>query len=266
MKLSMSRAVSSTFAIVASGALVMLGLEVVAHNSTRPVHIVQASSKQLASVEPRFITVDREAADVKRGSEPAIRTMTGQLIDELGVPPAISAAYGYKERVVQGELLYRRGALQGIKEDDVVRGVNNLVSATGAPSWSTTNVHEVKRLRMLLVMRYPHLIASEAPPDANGHYKALDDAMSPLEATYIGGSMIQQKLLNPDFQFGDQEKSLPAYIDSTQRNAISASRHAAFSKALSGQSSGLSTRDLLNTADNFLTDLHVPQAGTEVSR
>jgi hypothetical protein len=192
--------------------------------------------------------------------------MTSELSKEIGIPSEVATAYGFNERIVQSELSYRRGGQQGAREDDVVKAVNNLVASVGAPAWAFTNVHEVKRLRMLLVIRYPHLIASEAPPDEKGHYKALDDTMSPLEATYVGGVMIQQKLLNPDFQFSDQEKNLPGYADKNQRAASSASRGASLRKIVTGQSSWNSVRDLLNASDNFLTDLHVAQSTTGGSR
>lgn len=192
--------------------------------------------------------------------------MTSQFFADAGIRPEIAKAYSFNERVVQAELAYRHGVHSGIGEQDVVKSINNLVASVGAPVWAKTNPTEVRKLRMLLIIRYPHMMASEAPPDKHGRYQALNDTMSPLEATYVAGSMIQQKLLNPEFQFSSDEQMQPDFKDGKHQAAQSAARTAELQKTLYQQSSLHSVRDLLHTSDGFFTDLGISQIGAEAAK
>lgn len=109
---------------------------------------------------------------------------------------------------------------------------------------------------MLLIFRAPHFMASEAPPDEKGHYRALDDDISPLQATYIAALLVQQKLLNPNFQFTEEEKKQAIFKDKTSKAKESRSRSLALRDSIVN-SSQHSLRDLLHTADGFLSDLHI---------
>jgi len=201
--------------------------------------------------------LDRQAALAKQGSETSIRALTTHLFKQAGVRPEIANAFSFNERVVQAEISYRKGAHLPVTDDSVVKSVNNLAASVGAPTWASTNKVEVRRLRMLLVFKYPHLMASQAPPDSKGRYKALDDTMSPLEASYVAVAMMQQKLLNPDFQFTDAEKTQPIFTDKALQAKERMARTSAMAAAIRQQSTQHSVRDLLHTADGFFTDLGI---------
>lgn len=207
--------------------------------------------------------IDRQAQLAKKGSEPAIRIMTAQLFTDAGIRPEIASAFSFNERVVQAELAYRKGGQPGIRENAVITSVNNLTTAVNAPAWARTNQSEVRKLRMLMILRYPHMMASEAPPDEHGRYRALDDTMSPLEASYVAAYMIQQKLLNPEFQFTDSEKPMTAYTDPASQAKTSAQRGAELSRVFYTASAQHSVRDLLHAGDGFFTDLGIAQIGEQ---
>ena len=218
-------------------------------------------------VMPTFVELDHQAELAKHGDETAIRTLTNHFVQELGVHPEVAKAYGFNERIVQAELAYRHNQHPAIKEEDVTRSVNNLMSSSGAPSWAQTDAREVHKLRMLLIIRYPHMMASEAPPDSHGRYRALDDTMSPLEGAYVAGSMLHQKLLNPEFQFTrEEQKDLPDCIDLKRRAVASSGRTATLRKVLYDQSANHSVRDMLRVSDNFLSDLKIAPVGQEESK
>jgi hypothetical protein len=254
----------ASFALSACALVSLAGYKASTSRShIHPDTVFAAARIAPSTAEPNFILLDRQAELVKQGSEPAIRSLSSQFFADFGIRPEIATAYSFNERLVQAEIAYRHGSHPSVREADVVKSINNLVSSSGAPPWAATSTAEVRKLRMLLVIRYPHLMASEAPPDEHGRYKALDDTMSPLEATYVAGSMIHQKLLNPEFQFTDEEKAGPAFQDQKTRSQESAKRTFAMRAVLSGQSSSLSVRDLLHVADGFFTDLHVDQIKPE---
>lgn len=204
-----------------------------------------------------FRVMDRHAKLARQGSEADIRAITSQIFTQMGISPQLASAYGFSERVVQADLNYRRGYQDiPVRESDIVTALNNLNTTIGGPAWATTNLAEVRRLRMGLIALEPHFLASQAPPDSKGHYRALEDTMSPLQAVYVASMLIQQKLDNPDYQFTDAEKTQPAFADPVQRLQQSRQRTAALQNAIMN-SSQHSLRDLLHDADGFFTDLRI---------
>lgn len=173
----------------------------------------QTSIQAALLPERSFRKIDRQAAVAKHGSNADVRALTVSLVNQGGLPAEFANAYGFSERIVNAEMLYRSGGQAAIRESDIVTAVNNLFTALGAPLWAHTNQAEVKKLRVGLMAMYPHLMASEVPPNQRGRYAAVDETMSPVVGTFVALSMIQQKLINPEYKFTEAEKTLPIYTD-----------------------------------------------------
>ena len=130
----------------------------------------QASIQAVPLPEQSFRKIDQQAAVAKHGSESDVRALTVSLVNTGGLPYEIANAYGFTDRIVNAEMLYRSGGQAAIRDSDVVTAVNNLFTTLGAPAWAQTDQAEVRKLRAGLMEMYPHLMASEAPPDQKGRY------------------------------------------------------------------------------------------------
>jgi hypothetical protein len=210
---------------------------------------------------PTHVYIDSQAVLAKEGSETAIRNLTGQLFANAGIPKEVTSALGFNERVVQAELNYRKGLHPAVQTADIVKAVNNLSNSIGAPTWAHTDAQEVTKLRMWLLVLYPHMIASSTPHQADGNLELLSPKMSPIEASYIATILIQQKLWNSYYQLSPAER-----IDAQAAIKLSAQRGAQLRAAIQGGTQGHSVRDLLSIADGFFTDLRIDPISPSVTK
>lgn len=148
--------------------------------------------------------IDEKARLARGGDEAAVRA----LADEIFAAPyfgEIPADYreSMKERVVRDELKYRDGK-KGVTEEKVVLTVNHLARKFDAPDYAKTSGAQVRVLRVRLKLGYPNFIAQETRAEKKGLKKKVGDTinpeMSPLEAAFVTGVLLQQKMLNADFQ------------------------------------------------------------------
>jgi hypothetical protein len=135
-----------------------------------------------------------------------------------------------------------------------------LANTVGTPVWVHTNQAEVRKVRMRLLGAYPGLIASQEPPDTDGHYKALSDNMRPVEAAYIAVCLLYQKRYSADFQFTDEEKAQNVKLEPASVNAKHQERTRTFESLVRGQSGSGSIRDFLTAFNHFFDDLGIEQA------
>jgi len=201
---------------------------------------------------PTHVYIDSQAVLAKQGSEPAIRNIANQLFLGAGLPSELTSAFEFNDRVVQAELKYRNGQQPAVQTADIVKAVNNLVNTIGAPAWAHTNAQEVTKLRMWMLIMYPHLIANPTPRQPDGTRQILSPQMSPLEAAFIATTLIEQKLWNDYYQLAPSERTTPQTI-----HKLSAQRGAELRTAIAGGIQGHSVRDLLHVADGFFTDLRI---------
>lgn len=215
---------------------------------------------------PTHVYLEAQFGQVKHGSEPAIRNVVSTVFDGAGIPKAVYSSFGFSDRIVQAELKYRQGNHPAVHQTDIVNAVNNLANSLGAPAWAHTNTQEVTKMRMWMLVLYPQTIASTTPVQPNGKFELLSDNMSPLEATFIATTLIEQKLWNSMYQFTDSERSSMAHTSDAAIQKLSGQRGAQLKAAIQGGTQGHSLRDLLHTADGFFTDLRIdPVASPLVS-
>lgn len=154
-------------------------------------------------------SIDQKAQKAKSNEESAVR----ELADEIFATPyfaEVPSEYreSMKERVVRDELKFRNGK-KGVKEEQVVHTVNKLAQKFNAPDYARTSSSQVRALRVRLMRGYPNFIAQETRSEKKGLKKKVGDSinteMSPLEAVFVTGVLLQQKMLNEDFQHAPQE-------------------------------------------------------------
>lgn len=207
-----------------------------------------------------FSRVNHLASLARSGNTNADVQLVHQLFINVGVSPNIADVFGFTDRIVQAETEFSKGELAPIPDSVLVQAVNNAANTIGAPQWSHTNQQEMRRLRMHMLVLYPQLIADQGRPDAKGHYHALKNTVSPMEAAYIGLTMMYQKIYNPNYQFTEAERAANASLSPSENQSKHIVREETMLNILSGKTQSISIQDLLAVADRFFDDLGIEPA------
>jgi hypothetical protein len=107
---------------------------------------------------------------------------------------------GVKDRVVQAELSYRRGVTAGVHEEAVVKAVNELASKFNVPDYAMTSVHQIRALRIGLSLHEPKFMGTGTARENAKVGESINLIMSPAQAVHLIGTLIDQKLLNEEYQ------------------------------------------------------------------
>lgn len=152
--------------------------------------------------------VEEAAKKAKNNDEKAVRELADAVFDYAGGQMPESVSDGMKDRLVRAEMNYRKGK-KGIREEDIVQTVNELADTIGAPAYAKTSKLQVKVMRVKLMGDHPSFIAQERDDKKKGLKKKIGDTInpevSPLEGAFITMMMIQQKVLNEDWQKTPEE-------------------------------------------------------------
>ena len=201
----------------------------------------------------------------RSGDKPSTLLLTHMLFENASVPDQVADAMGFTDRVARAEADYQSGAHTPAHEIDIVRAVNHLMEGVGAPQWARTSLPEVHKLRMHLLVGYPHLIASPQPPDSKGHRKPLADTMSPLEAAFIATTLVYQKAYNTEYMFTPAELARQDATDVANRKTEQLQRQALLEETFHGQNASVSWHDLINASNLFFNDLNMPATSSQAS-
>jgi hypothetical protein len=140
--------------------------------------------------------IDHKAWIARNNDPGAILELTKTIFSFSGVSAVPEGVLNqFEERLVRSELKYRLERKDGISDDDIVRGVNNLATKLHAPNYAMAYSSEVRLLREDSRSGLPHFISPENQP------------MSPLEATYMAERLIYQKILNETFLLTPEERA-----------------------------------------------------------
>jgi len=217
----------------------------------------QTASNPTPIGESVYAHVNHQAVLSRAGNPAATADLAHQLFKNVAIPTDLADAFGFTDRIVHAETEYRNGGHPAVHESDVVKAINNMVTTIGAPGWAHTNLVEVRKLRMHMLVVYPQLIANQEPPDNNGHHKAVSDNLRPIEAAYLATTMLYQKAYNSDYQFTDAEKAQNATLNPAAMKAKQQERVNTLQAMLHGKTQSVSVRDLLTASDRFFSDLGV---------
>lgn len=110
-----------------------------------------------------------------------------------------------KDLLAVAELAYHQGSQQGVREEDIVKLVNSVADKFGAPSYAKTSSRQVRVLRMQLALASPGLMAAGLTHENMKIGDSIPDRMSPLQAVHLINSLVDQKLINPEFQVEPEE-------------------------------------------------------------
>ncbi|HEX8071867.1 MAG TPA: hypothetical protein VF546_18105 [Pyrinomonadaceae bacterium] len=153
--------------------------------------------------------IDEKARKVIGPDETAIRELADEVFasSHFGEIPA-SALEKIKERAIAHEVKYRQGH-KGINEKTIVKMINELADKVGAPEYAKTSPFQVHALRARLMFGYPNFISPLTADKKRGLQKKLGTSMnpelSPLEAVFVAGVLLEQKLINAEFQYSPEE-------------------------------------------------------------
>jgi hypothetical protein len=178
-----------------------------------PGNCVDAQGRRMTnddgSIQLRCI--DRNAQIAENGNALAIRNLTETVIEFSQVGRVTDAFLEpFKERIVRAELAFRAGSRNGIKEEDIVRAINNVETKLGAPLFARAYIDEVKFLREDLRASIPHLI------------KNKDTEISPIESVYLLDLLAYQKMINEKFLLTEEERKMtPSKVAVQTRGSVS---------------------------------------------
>lgn len=194
--------------------------------------------------------IDEKALQAKNNEESAVRALADEIfnIPELALIPTEDRD-AMKTRVLSHELAYRSGNSEGIREENIVLTVNELADKFNAPDYARTSALQVRVLRADFLNRYPNFIAQESASGATGTIPAgggepssgsaigdsVSPTMSPLEAVYMTAMMLEQKMLNENYQHAPQEWVEKVYNKAIEQWETDAARRAASEEDGSGE-------------------------------
>jgi len=236
-----ARAPSQSLASAGSGAL--------------QLHPSGASIEKPLTLIEMHRNVDRLAVLDRQGDSQAIALLSQTVFERVGIPPEVAGAFHLTARLAQAETDYRSGVLRPVHEADIVLACNNLIKAVGVADWAKTNPSELRQMRMEFMAGYPQLLGSHAPAGPDGRFEALSADISPVEAVFLGTSLLYQKLYRPEFQLTAEEKSSGG-VSSVPEATLHARTLELYS-TLHLKTDRVGVFELSRAADGFFDDLRI---------
>lgn len=215
--------------------------------------------------------INQKAKNARTGNQAAAKELVGEMIRVSGITNELDgfSTDSVSERVGRNESRYRLGQADGIPEGKIVRTVNGLAKKLNLPDYARTNSYEVRKLRLSLLPNFPELInqkTQSSQPAVVG--TKLDSQMSPAEAVFVLTMMMQQKMVNEEYQVTNSER-LSKWNDSHNHNPkkpkedksqnSASSRSDEMRGALENGVDSIPTFDALQLADITLNTLGIEQ-------
>ena len=151
--------------------------------------------------EPSSYYVDRAARNITTGDESAIRSLVSEVFAEKGIGDTVLQTAGsIPDRLVAAEARYQKTGAGGVSEENVVEAVNQLARQFNAPPYAYTNLGELRKLRLRMLITYPGFTGRGSAATRDDLAPHFERNMSPVEAFHFTATLIFQKLTNPEFQ------------------------------------------------------------------
>ena len=153
-----------------------------------------------------FKDIDIIASTLTPNDASTVRALVDKLWEFPRVYPVPASIQDQvKNRLVSAEISYRQGRRQGVEEQGVVRALNALAEAFGAPDYAMTSPRQVRVIRMGLAISEPKFMGAGIARRGMKVGDSIDSSMSPLQAVHLLAFTIEQKLSNPEFQVAPGE-------------------------------------------------------------
>lgn len=150
--------------------------------------------------------VDRAARNIGSGDEHAIRSLLNEVFAEKGIDDSILQTAGsVPDRLVAAEARFQKTGAGGVNEENVVEAVNQLARQFNAPLYAYTNLAELRKLRLRMLITYPGFTGRGSAATRDDFTPHFERSMSPIEAFHCTATLIFQKLTNPEFQLALEE-------------------------------------------------------------
>ena len=146
--------------------------------------------------------IDNTARAVSIENEASVRALTEAVFNyphTFGRMPS-PVEIALKDKLTQAELNHLRGNRTGVREEDLANFLNTLADRFRLPDYARTNANQIRTLRMSLALNAPIFMGRKmTTPDANIN-DSINPEMTPLQAVHVASVMLDQKIINPDFQ------------------------------------------------------------------
>lgn len=183
----------------------------------------QVTSQQKAGGINPYKQLDDAARLIKSNTDqPSIRGLADAIFSfPRALPPVPDPiANVIKERLVRAEINFRSGAQEGVMESDIAGLINSTADRLGLPSYAKTSAQQVRVLRMQLALSSPAFMGPGVIEPNMKIGDSISQRLSPLQAVHLLNSLIDQKIINPDYQVEPAEwerTHLPASLARIQQ-------------------------------------------------
>jgi hypothetical protein len=171
------------------------------------------------SLATRWQQLEAKARAAKNGDQGSVRALADQIFDQwngFGQVPA-ELTDPIKERLVRAEVDYRQGKSPGVEEANIVEMNNALVGELGMPDYMKLGLQQVRELRLSTLTLTPFFMGMGMTRKNMKVGEKMNSTMSPLQAAHLVTFLVQQKLINPDFQLTPQDWNARRYEQHMQQ-------------------------------------------------
>jgi hypothetical protein len=122
------------------------------------------------------------------------------------IPPVMDTIV--KERLTQAEMKYKLGLGPGVQESDIVHIANTLADKFQLPDYARTTLHQVEVLRVSYELSSPVFMGVPSPRQDSGTSQSSPSnptKLSPAQATFLLLTLVDAKLMWPDYQLPPDE-------------------------------------------------------------
>jgi hypothetical protein len=113
-----------------------------------------------------------------------------------------------ESRLAISETAYRNGVGPGVTESQMVDLMNSLAETLRLPDYAKTTPLQIRVLRMALLTQSPHFMGSGMVREGMRTGESINQEMSPLQAMHLFSFMVDQKILNPEYQDPDSDPAV----------------------------------------------------------
>jgi len=209
-----------------------------------------------------YKVLDASAVSAKHGDDASMHALAEAVFSFPRVLPRLPDILEnpIKDRLVIAEFSFRQNPRAGVREEDIVQFVNTVADKLKVPGYAKTSLKQVRTLRMQLMLASPVFMTEGVDPAHLSPGAHIDSMLSPLQAAHLINSLIDQKLINPDFQLEPEEWESKQADKQTER--IKAAQQM-LQSSRSGQSKSQSR--VVTLKRNRDLEKSLVQAGTNLS-
>src|SRR5437588_4333523 len=144
-----------------------------------------------------YEAIENAASVMKPGDSDSVRGTVEALFkfpNGYRMPPIMEGVV--KQRLIDAQMAYLSGKTTGVADGAVVDALNALATAFDAPDYGRVSLLQVRFSRSGMASLMP--VFMQSAPDTRPDEP--NPPMSPLQAIFLMSQLIDQKLINPDYQ------------------------------------------------------------------